>query len=41
MLKSVVVYVTASVIGVACLSLLTLIMIRDKMKDIDVGPYDE
>jgi hypothetical protein len=41
MLKDIVVYVAISAVSAACLGVLALIMLRDKIKDIDVGPYDE
>jgi len=41
MLKDVVSYVAISAVSVACLGMLALMMLRDKMMDIDVGPYDE
>ena len=40
MLKELTVYVTASVIGFACLGLLALVMARDTIKDMDIGPSD-
>jgi hypothetical protein len=40
MLKDVVAYVAISAVSAACLGMLALIMLRDKMKDIDVGPFD-
>ncbi len=41
MIKEFTVYVAASAIGFACLGLLALVMVRDTIKEIDVGPFDE
>ena len=40
MLKDVVVYVAISAVSIACLGILALLMLRDEMKDVDVGPFD-
>ena len=40
MLRGAVSYLVVSVISVACLGILALMMLRDKIKDIDVGPFD-
>jgi hypothetical protein len=41
LLKDIVTHIAISVVSVAYLGVITLIMLRDKIKDIDVGPYDE
>jgi hypothetical protein len=41
MLKELTTYVTASAISFACLGLIALVMVRERIKDIDVGPFDE
>lgn len=41
MMKEFATYVTAGVISFACLGLITLVMVRERFKDIDVGPFDE
>ena len=40
MIKELVTYVAASAIGFACLGLLALVMARDTIKDVDIGPFD-
>ena len=40
MLKDITAYVVASAVSVACLGLLALVMARDTIKDIDIGPLD-
>ena len=41
MIKEFVTYVAASALGLACLGLLALVVARDTIKEIDVGPFDE
>ena len=41
MIKEFVTYAVASAVGFACLGLLALVMARDTIKEIDVGPFDE
>ena len=40
MLKDIAAYVVSGAVSVACLGLLALVMVRDTIKDIDVGPFD-
>jgi hypothetical protein len=40
MLKDITAYVVSSAVSVACLGLLALVMVRDTIKDIDIGPFD-
>ena len=40
MLKDITAYVVSGTISVACLGLLALVMVRDTIKDIDIGPFD-
>ena len=41
MIKEFVTYVTTGAIGFACLGLLALVVARDTIKEINVGPFDE
>ena len=41
MVKELATYVMASAVGFACLGLLALVVARDTIKEIDVGPFDE
>ena len=41
MVKEFSTYVVASTVAFACLGLLALVMVRDTIKEIDVGPFDE
>jgi hypothetical protein len=41
MIKEFVTYVAVGAIGFACLGLLALVVARDTIKEIDVGPFDE
>ena len=40
MIREVTAYVATSLLGVACLGILALVMVRDTFKDIDIGPFD-
>ena len=40
MLKDITSYVVSGAVSVACLGLLALVMVRDTIKDIDIGPFD-
>ena len=41
MLKNITTYAMVSVVSVACLGMLAIIMLRDTIKDIDVGSFDK
>tara|TARA_R100001086_G_scaffold173079_1_gene94734 strand:- start:152 stop:277 length:126 start_codon:yes stop_codon:yes gene_type:complete len=41
MIKDVTGFLAASAIGFACLGLLALVMARDTIKDVDIGPFDK
>tara|TARA_B100000131_G_scaffold5608_1_gene5792 strand:- start:308 stop:430 length:123 start_codon:yes stop_codon:yes gene_type:complete len=40
MIKDFTAYVAIGAISIACLGLLALVMARDTIKDIDIGPFD-
>lgn len=40
MIKDLSTYIATGLISFACLGLLALVMARDTVKDIDVGPFD-
>ena len=40
MLKDITAYVVAGAVSVACLGILALVMARDTIKDVDIGPFD-
>jgi|10_taG_2_1085330.scaffolds.fasta_scaffold19550_1 hypothetical protein len=41
MLRDVTAYVITTTVGIACLGLLALVMVRDTLKDTTVGPPNE
>ena len=41
MVKDITACVVAASLGIACLALLTLGLMRDSLKDMDVGPFDD
>ena len=41
MLKDITAYVVSGAVSVACLGLLALVMARDTLKGINVGPFDK
>ena len=41
MLKDIATYAMTSAISIACLGALAMVMLRDTIKEIDVGPFDE
>jgi len=40
LLKDIATHIAISVVSIAYLGVLTLIMLRDKIKDVDIGPLD-
>ena len=40
MIKDVTAFLAAGAVGIACLGLLALVMARDTIKDINIGPFD-